>query len=139
MKKIITGLIAAIAVTSALAVDFTWVEIAHSDDGANRFSVAREKTSISKNNDNEQIVVTLGKSVMGDKINTFQWYVRISDCRRGYGNVVFTNLNGDWLANGEFANGNETMITAVANGLCDWALNVALKPAKPAKPIKPAA
>lgn len=137
MKKLLTATLLALSFTSVMADNLTWVEVSHSEDGATRFSVARETTRIAKNNANDQIVLTTAKTLIDEKVNTFQWAIRITDCQRKFGNVDFLNLSGTWLAAGEFAFGNETMLTAAAQRLCDWALNTALKPASKPVPAKP--
>jgi len=138
MKKYAIAALATLALTSAMADQLTWVEMTHSEDRSSVMSVARETTRIAKNDNNEQVVLTTGKAVIDEKINTFQWYVRISDCRQKFGRLTYLNLNGGWLADGDFAFGNETMSTQLAQGLCDWALNVALKPT-PKSVTKPSA
>ena len=138
MKKLIVLSALALSMASAFADNFTWVELAHTDDRTNVFSVAKEVTRIDKTDQNEQVVVTLGKAIIDGKINTFQWYVKIEDCRRKYGNLAYLDLKGKWLADGDFAFGNETLNTAVAQGLCDWALDVGLKTIKPSIKSKPA-
>lgn len=109
--------------TSALAAPSSaeWLLISSSIDGTKApLQVYMKKGSgrTGANDRGEPIVSAMSQDIINGISQLGQIYVRVSDCERGFGKVVRTDITGNFRYDNEWSSGSGTVATGTAGVLC---------------------
>ena len=106
-----TALAAVLAPTPALALDF--VLVGHTDEGG-RFYVERNVTHT------RDAAVAIGQSFTGGTISKHLLYVRAVECKRGYGSLHASDLQGKGMQKmADYTLGSVAPVRSVADGVAE--------------------
>jgi hypothetical protein len=115
MKALIlsSALLAAMSATPTPALALDFVLVGHTDDGG-RFYVERNVTHT------RDAAVAIGQSFTEGAISKHLLYVRAVECKRGYGSLHASDLQGKGMQKvGDYTLGSVAPVRSVADGVAE--------------------
>ncbi len=116
MKKFLVLLLVMGAHAAAFAQD--WLTLAETD--AMRWDGRAGTVAFGKNRGGESIVYAEGRrfSKENNNIEFVKWYIKVSDCQRGYGKLVTTSMSGDFKWENDIVLQGGSVASSLADTLC---------------------
>jgi len=119
LRRIAIGVLLCVA-TVALAQTDGWVQVAVSADGSDTYSIKLHSGERTQNKQGQNITVVVGQDNDNARqsVQIEKWYVTESDCQLGYGDLVFLDINGNYVGEAPFASGSKNIGSAIAAAIC---------------------
>lgn len=113
-------IVALIFAAPVLAHDNSWVQVAAPKDGIWVFSIKTDSFKHAKVGSGDTDTIVVGKAV-NKKTNMVEisiWRISDKDCAAGYGTLVVANIKGYQRFTASFAEGGQTVASAIASVIC---------------------
>jgi hypothetical protein len=102
----------------AAAQDDEWITVGRTDKMT--WHVKSGSVTVSEMEGNGPVVMVVGRNIVHatSRITVYKWYVSLSDCERGMGQVVALTTSGEYRYRQDFAYGNGSAASGLAEYIC---------------------